>query len=182
MNDDLVRSKSLAPHTLWELYLRKLRLLRFLCFPGSFGAYLKLQINLVYRRFLSKQYQVDLVDVHHLLDWNALDLRLSRPTTNDGQVSPLELLCIVGLAKHHLQSGQNFLEIGTFDGSTALNVALNLPEASMVITIDLPEDTKATSPLSYDNYLIRSEARSKKRHLHVTERGADLSRLNNCGF
>jgi len=123
-------------------------------------------VILSYRRFLAWKNRVLLVDPNDLVDWDQLELNLRSPTTNDGQVSKLELLCIVGLAKQRLKSGDNFLEIGTFDGSTALNIALNLPENSTVITIDLPEGTQAKpSGLKYDEYLIAHASRSHKKHL-----------------
>lgn len=107
-----------------------------------------------------------LIDGNNLVNWDRLELQLRSPSTNDGQVSKLELLYIVGLAKQRLEPGDNFLEIGTFDGNTALNVAVNLPPGSTVITIDLPEDATAKpTGLKYDEYLVTHASRAQKRHL-----------------
>ena len=48
----------------------------------------------------------------------------------DGHVTRLELLYIIAIIKSRLNSGHHFLEIGTFDGNTALNICHNLPERS----------------------------------------------------
>jgi predicted O-methyltransferase YrrM len=72
------------------------------------------------------------------------------------------LLVIVGMTKSILKPGENFLEIGAFDGNTALNIAKNIPEESKLITIDLPENTSIKAKFNYDNLLIEDENRSKK--------------------
>ena len=36
------------------------------------------------------------------------------------------------------QPGSEIIEIGTFDGRTALNLAVNAPERTTVVTLDLP--------------------------------------------
>jgi len=150
----------------WGLQKRKLNILKFVLWPNPFSAHLKLQVMRSYQRFLAWKNRVLLVDANDIVDWDQLELKLRSPTTNDGQVSKLELLVIVGLAVQRLEPGDNFLEIGTFDGNTALNVALNLPEGSTVITIDLPEDAQAKpSRLSYDEYLVAHAARFRKKHL-----------------
>lgn len=102
----------------------------------------------------------------HYWYWSKPVIRLNSPTTNAGQTSKLELLYIVGLATKFIKPGDNFLEIGTFDGNTALNVAINLPPNSKVITIDLPEDsTPEMAHLEYDKLLVGSPARGRKKHL-----------------
>lgn len=149
-----------------SIYKRKVKLMLFLLFPGALRQHLKLQLNLCYRRYLAARQRIAIVDSETLLDWSKLDIKLNSPTTNAGQTSKLELLIIVGLAAQFIKQGDNFLEIGTFDGNTALNVAINLPSDSRVITIDLPEDsTSRTVHLEYDKFLVSSPARGKKKHL-----------------
>jgi len=144
------------------LLKRRVDLARFLLFPRDHKADLRFQINLEFRRVLSKQRGIGEVEVEDLLDWDALELRLSSPTSSDGQTSKLELLILVGFAKS-LKPGRNFLEIGTYDGNTALNCAVNLDEGSRVITIDLPEDSASRNRLEYDDCLIGNPNRSKKK-------------------
>lgn len=84
----------------------------------------------------------------------------------DGHVTRLELLYIVAIIKSRLNPGNHFLEIGTFDGNTALNICNNLPDRSKLYTIDLPyDDAIESGPLDYDGILIDSEDRRKKKHL-----------------
>jgi precorrin-6B methylase 2 len=107
------------------------------------------------------------VDINYLTDWNKLELKLISPTNNAGQLTHLELIVIIGMTKSFLKPGENFLEIGTFDGNTALNIAKNIPEESKLITIDLPENTSIKAKFNYDNLLIEDENRSKKKHLNL---------------
>lgn len=54
----------------------------------------------------------------------------------DGNVSVKELECIAKLINFHQPS--SIFEIGTFDGRTSLNMALNAPNAK-IFTLDLPK-------------------------------------------
>ena len=58
--------------------------------------------------------------------------------SRNGNVSAFELLCISSLVAN--RRPQKLLEIGTFDGNTTLQLALNSPENALVHTIDLPEN------------------------------------------
>jgi predicted O-methyltransferase YrrM len=55
----------------------------------------------------------------------------------DGNVSEEELRCISKLVKFY--QPETIFEIGTFDGRTTLNMALNAPKADL-ITLDLPQE------------------------------------------
>ena len=55
----------------------------------------------------------------------------------DGNVSEEELKCIAKIVKFH--QPKTIFEIGTFDGRTTLNMALNAKEAK-IYTLDLPQD------------------------------------------
>ena len=57
---------------------------------------------------------------------------------DEGRVSILELLILSAFVSN-LIKGQNFLEIGTFEGITSLNCSLNA-KYSTVYTLDLPLD------------------------------------------
>ena len=160
-------AKSMVPKNIWERNARKINMFISVFQDAFYQQEVKSGIIKGYRKFISKKSGVKPLEVNSLTDWNTLELKLVNPTSNAGQVSHLELLSIVGLAKQFLRPGQNFLEIGTFDGNTALNIAVNIPKESKVITIDLPEDTSSGAKFEYDNYLIGSESRSKKKHLHL---------------
>ncbi len=63
-------------------------------------------------------------------------LTLTELPSADGNISPLELIVIAGLAR---QSNPRLaFEIGTFDGRTTLNIALNQPPGAEILTLDLP--------------------------------------------
>lgn len=60
----------------------------------------------------------------------------------DGNVSEEELRCIAKLVKHY--QPKTIFEIGTFDGRTTLNMAMNAPDAE-IITVDLPPEELHTT-------------------------------------
>lgn len=53
---------------------------------------------------------------------------------------------------------QRVFEIGTFRGRTALNFAINAPEACQVYTLDLPPDDRATSAMNAADSRIVSQS------------------------
>ncbi len=64
--------------------------------------------------------------------------------TENISLSLLELNAVLAILQH-IQA-KSVVEIGTFDGGTALNIAANLPERGIVHTIDLPPEH--ASPLA----------------------------------
>ena len=67
-------------------------------------------------------------------------LRLYRPVGGDAgtTLSPLELLALATLARQ--VAARNLLEIGTFDGNTAVNLVANAAPGAKLTTVDLPVD------------------------------------------
>jgi hypothetical protein len=57
----------------------------------------------------------------------------------DGNVRISEL-AILALAASHAPPAGEIIEIGTFDGRTALNLAINAPRDTALMTLDLPAD------------------------------------------
>lgn len=76
----------------------------------------------------------------------------------DGGVSALELVIIAALTRR--ADPQRSFEIGTFDGRTTLNLALNQRAGSEVITLDLPaaQLEQAAQPLEDDDrkYIMKA--------------------------
>lgn len=70
------------------------------------------------------------------------EICLSELSPIDGNVSVLELVIIAKLVRKHRPRAM--FEIGTFDGRTALNMALNSSEDARVYTLDLPEAQQAS--------------------------------------
>jgi len=67
--------------------------------------------------------------------------RLTELEKNNGNVRVSELGILSLLAKQCSEQSSIF-EIGTFDGRTTLNLAINSPDSCEVITLDLPPDTE----------------------------------------
>jgi predicted O-methyltransferase YrrM len=65
--------------------------------------------------------------------------RVWEAAKNNGNVRISELAILCALAAG-CEDGSNLFEIGTFDGRTALNLALNSPSGCHVYTLDLPPD------------------------------------------
>jgi hypothetical protein len=61
------------------------------------------------------------------------------PRKNAGDVNLAEL-AVLGSAAAAVAGGDEIIEIGTFDGRTTLNFAVNAPAHSQVFTLDLPPD------------------------------------------
>lgn len=178
-------TKSSVPNGRVEVFFRKLSILGRLVDSKEYRSIFKHGVNQSYRKFLSNKFGVKSISVPYLVDWSKLSLKFLNATQTDGQTSHLELLCILALTVETLKNGGNFLEIGTYDGNTAFNVASNLPYGSEVITIDLPELTDENAKFSYDNYLVHNPQRSNKKHLHldnVKQVYSDSKKLNFSEF
>lgn len=71
------------------------------------------------------------------------DIELRDFGTRDGNVSYFELLTIAAAVRN--TDPRNLLEIGTFDGNTTLQMALNSDPAAIIHTLDLPQGANATA-------------------------------------
>jgi len=72
--------------------------------------------------------------------WQLLDghpIELAETVKSDGNVR-LSELALLGLAARDVALGSEIIEIGTFDGRTALNLAINAPRGVSIATLDLP--------------------------------------------
>src|SRR2546428_10219387 len=58
----------------------------------------------------------------------------------DGNPLPVELFCLGALVR--ASGPRAIFEIGTFDGTTTLQLALNSPDDAVVWTLDLPQDAQ----------------------------------------
>jgi hypothetical protein len=80
-------------------------------------------------------------------------IRLVETEKRFGNVS-LSELAILAQASAQTEPGSEIIEIGTFDGHTTLNIAVNAPEHTPVVTLDLP-----------DNHPTRYELEASERRL-----------------
>lgn len=85
-----------------------------------------------YKQFLTLVPQVSLTEAIP----DSGPIQLCEITGKDGNVSLLELSIIAKLVAR--QKPEQILEIGTFDGRTALNIAANCDKSSTIYTLDLP--------------------------------------------
>jgi predicted O-methyltransferase YrrM len=159
-----VPTKSIVPRNKLDIFLRKIKIFLLIVANKNFRNILKANTNKAYREYLVEKLSVKNISVNQIVDWSRLSLKFSNVTSNLGQTSHLELLCILALTIENI-GGSNFLEIGTYDGNTAFAIANNLPEGSIVITIDLPEDTSHAAIFDYDNFLVHNQNRAQKKHL-----------------
>ena len=65
-------------------------------------------------------------------------IKVREPIKDKGNISLFEIAVINWLIKSHQPA--NLFEIGTFDGRTALNMAINCPAAGKVFTLDLSRE------------------------------------------
>lgn len=134
------------------------------CFRNSKD--LRNDLRRIYYASISKQLGVDTVKIDRLVDISRASIYLRSFKVSSGNTTYTELLYIC-LLTSRLRPGDNFLEIGTLDGTTILNVSLNVPHNSMCYTIDLPhEEYSPSSGVSEgDLELINSEKRRRKKNL-----------------
>jgi hypothetical protein len=62
------------------------------------------------------------------------------PQKRSGDVSLAELAVLASAAAVMVGGGDEIIEIGTFDGRTTLNFAVNAPSQIRIFTLDLPPD------------------------------------------
>jgi predicted O-methyltransferase YrrM len=99
-----------------------------------------------------------------------MPISLSEMDAHDGNVTLLELVCIVKLARHG--APQACFEIGTFDGRSTLNIARNLPPNAKIHTLDLPR-------AALHNTRMHIDAREEK-YVDKASSGVRFSGLGSC--
>lgn len=72
--------------------------------------------------------------------FSAKPIILAQPQKNQGDVNLAEL-AVLATAAASIIAGEEIIEIGTFDGRTTLNLAINAPAHLAVFTLDLPPNT-----------------------------------------
>lgn len=84
------------------------------------------------------------------------ELTILNPGTRDPgtSVNLFELSCILMLMKS--ANARKVIEIGTFDGNTTLNMAMNLPPEGRVVSVDLPVDEPVELALPVESDVERN--------------------------
>ena len=161
-------------------------LLTFFIFRFLFDINLWKSILRYYRVFYSKKNYIDIIRLDDVLDWNQVSIIIKKLNLSGGNISRLEMLVITAFASM-LEDGENFLEIGTFNGKTTINCAVNLKNNSQVLTIDLPEGEELKNLdreddyLEYDKNLILDQKRKDKEfnNLHnINQIYADSTKMD----
>lgn len=87
------------------------------------------------------------INAYELLTKNP-EVRLVETAGVNGNVSLMELVILGALVR--LKDARAMFEIGTFDGRTTLNLAVNAPGDARIYTLDLPPDNAAETQLPID--------------------------------
>jgi predicted O-methyltransferase YrrM len=87
------------------------------------------------------------------------------PTPMDGNISPLELAVLVEFVRQ--RGAERVFEIGTFDGRTAANLALNSPPGARVFTLDLPPGRRRKTALPVERGDVRYMEAVPGERLHL---------------
>ena len=89
----------------------------------------------------------------------------------------LELVHVLSVAK--FSDARSILEIGTFDGFTALNLAANIPREGKVHTVDLPKWTeKVSSDNPYAPYVVGSKFEGEPEAAKIEQLWADSTKAD----
>jgi predicted O-methyltransferase YrrM len=95
---------------------------------------------------------------------NTRNLQLQSMTFIDGNVSPLEILAIAAITAE--QQPKCVLEIGTFNGNSTLQMALNSPSDAKILTLDLPLDAAEIPTKTLDEndgrYIVSTNRRKRQ--------------------
>lgn len=120
----------------------------------------------VYHATQAENRGIPTAQINEVVDPNSLAVELENFKTQHGNVTYTELLYLCMMVKAYLRPGENFLEIGTFDGNTISNVARNVPEGSLCYTIDLPMGVQNLDEnyLGGDKDLVDSRAGKQFKH------------------
>ena len=103
-------------------------------------------------------------------DWQEVidvrPIRIVEPEKNSGDVN-LGELAVLASAAAATRAGDQIVEIGTFDGRTTLNFAINAPAQHRVFTLDLPPDAAPKFDLAPGERAYVEKPRSGRRFLQA---------------
>ncbi|SVC11589.1 uncharacterized protein METZ01_LOCUS264443 [marine metagenome] len=104
--------------------------------------------------------------IDDILDKNT-SITLTDLNPSDGNVTPIELV-VISLLISTLKP-KKVLEIGTFNGRTTINMALNQPKDGEIITFDLPNNkTKLPLAPSEEKYILGKDS-YRRAHAQITQ-------------
>ena len=111
-------------------------------------------------------------------DWREVidvrPIRLLETEKNTGDVNLAEL-AVLASAAGATRVGEEIVEIGTFDGRTTLNLALNAPAKYRIFTLDLPPEAAPKFDLAPGERAYVEKPRSGRRFLEAPSEWADAT-------
>jgi len=82
--------------------------------------------------------------------------------SRNGNLSPYEIIAISSIVAD--RAPMRLLEIGTFDGNTTLQMALNAPREAIIHTLDLPQgEVETAQPVLESDYQFIEDAAKEER-------------------
>ena len=104
--------------------------------------------------------------VDDILDTNT-SITLTDLNPSDGNITPIELV-VISLLISTLKP-KKIVEIGTFNGRTTINMALNQPKDGEIITFDLPNNkTKLPLAPSEEKYILGKDG-NRRSHAQIKQ-------------
>lgn len=123
-------------------HTRRLKALAYgLKYPKLARKMIRNSVSFLFEEGSLKRASIPKISAEELLKANT-EIKLSNFNVREGNVSPLELMIISSLVAS--RNPTNLLEIGTFDGNTTLQMALNCSPGATIHTIDLGENQITT--------------------------------------
>jgi len=101
-------------------------------------------------------------DWREVVDVRPIQIVEARKTAGDVNMAELAVLASAAAAT---QSGEEIIEIGTFDGRTTLNLAVNAAAYFRIFTLDLPADAVPKFELAQGERAFVEKPRSGRRFL-----------------
>jgi predicted O-methyltransferase YrrM len=99
-------------------------------------------------------------EIQHLkkIRWNkvfsARQIKIVEPEQRNGNITIFEL-AVICTAVRNLTDPKLIIEIGTFDGRTTLNLAVNSPPKTKIVTLDLPPNEETKFELApFEEYFV----------------------------
>ncbi len=99
---------------------------------------------------------------------------LVQPQRKQGDVN-LGELAVLASAASGIDGGGDIVEIGTFDGRTSLNLAINAPAQARVFTLDLPPDARSKFALAPGERAFVEKPRSGRHFLEAAPEWASAA-------
>jgi hypothetical protein len=104
------------------------------------------------------------VDWHEVFPAKPIRLLQTRKSAGDVNLSELAVLASAAAAA---TAGDEVVEIGTFDGRTTLNFAINAPAQTIIFTLDLPPDVTPKFTLVPSERVLVEKPRSGRQFLEA---------------